>query len=241
MACRGLGTAPPNDPECRSTAGPRRVISAPASPRIEVTALGRSGAAMPVSLTTTTSQSSRSRCSRSRAAKWGDPDSSSPSTSSLTVTAGVSRPVAARWARMPSRCMATLPLSSIAPRACSSGPSGPSTTRRLERRVHPQLQRVDRLHVVVPVDERDRGLGVAATATRRRRRARPASARSRPSGSRRGAAPRPATRRCAATSEACAGRRRSTGCAARRRGRRAGRRGARSRTRVLGAGHAGRR
>ena len=127
MACSGLGTAPPKEPECRSTAGPRSVISASASPRMAVTALGTSGAAMPVSLTTTTSQASRSAFSFSSAAKCGEPDSSSPSMSSLTVTAGVSRPVAARCARMPSRWKATLPLSSMAPRACSSGPSGPST------------------------------------------------------------------------------------------------------------------
>ena len=92
------------------------------------TALGTSRAAMPVSLTTTTSQASRSARSRSNAAKCGEPDSSSPSISNLTVTAGVSRPVAARWARIPSRWKATLPLSSMAPRACSSGPSSPSTT-----------------------------------------------------------------------------------------------------------------
>ena len=54
------------------------------------------------------------------------------------------------------------------------GPSGPSTHGRLERRVLPQLQRVDRLHVVVAVDERDRRAGVGATATRRRPPARPA-------------------------------------------------------------------
>ena len=33
---------------------------------------------------------------------------------------------------------------------------------RLERRVHPQLRRVDRLDVVVPVDQRDRGVRVGA-------------------------------------------------------------------------------
>ena len=75
---------------------------------------------------------------------------------------------------MPSRWKATLPLSSMAPRACSSGPSGPSTHGGLERRVLPQLRRVDRLDVVVAVDEGDRGVGVGAAATRRRRRARPA-------------------------------------------------------------------
>ena len=76
---------------------------------------------------------------------------------------------------------------------------------RLERRVHPELRRVDRLHVVVAVDERDGCVGVGAAATRRTPRAPRRSARSRRSGSRPGSAPRPARRRCAATSSACAG------------------------------------
>jgi hypothetical protein len=103
-------------------------ICASSRPRIPVHMDGTSADHIVVSLTTITSHASLSRSRRSSDAKFGDPDSSSPSISSFTVTAGVSRPVAARCARMPSRCMATLPLSSIAPRACSSGPSGLSTT-----------------------------------------------------------------------------------------------------------------
>ena len=72
---------PPKEPECRSTAGPRRVISASASPRIATTALGTSGAAIPVSLTTTTSQASRSRCSRGGSGSTPTSTPSSPPTS----------------------------------------------------------------------------------------------------------------------------------------------------------------
>ena len=114
------------------------------------------------------------------------------------------------------------------------GAVGPLDHGRLERRVLPQLQRVDRLHVVVAVDERDRARRRRRWATRRRRRARRRSARSRRSGSRCGAAPRPATRRWRRRRGRAPGRRRSTGCAARRRGRRAGRRGGRGRSRAQG-------
>ena len=106
--------------------------------------------------------------------------------------------------------------------------------RRLERRVHPQLQRVHRLHVVVPVHERDRGPGVA----RRPLGVDRGRAGRRPDLDRREAdpraAPRPATRRCGRRRRRARDRPRSTGSAARRRDRRAGRRGARSRTRARG-------
>ena len=59
----------------------------------------------------------------SSAAKFGEPDSSSPSTISLRLTAGLVRPVAARWARTPRVWKKTCPLSSAAPRACSRSPS----------------------------------------------------------------------------------------------------------------------
>ena len=62
---------------------------------------GTSAAHMVVSLTTITSQASRSRSRRSSAAKCSEPDSSSPSTMSLIVTGGAAAPEAARQARTP--------------------------------------------------------------------------------------------------------------------------------------------
>ena len=119
----GLGTAPPNEPECRSPSGPWKSTCPSVMPRMPVQIEGTSAAHIPVSLTTTTSQSSRSRRSCSRAAKCGEPDSSSPSTRIFRLTAGEVRPVAARWACRPSRCIRTWPLSSAVPLARSRSPS----------------------------------------------------------------------------------------------------------------------
>ena len=132
-AVTGLGTAPPNEPECRSTSGPWKSTWQPTSPRMPIVVVGTSRAKTPVSVTTTTSGASRSRRSASSAAKCGEPDSSSPSMRKRSVTAGVSRPVAARCARRPSRWNSSWPLSSAAPRANSSSPR----IGRLERRVTP--------------------------------------------------------------------------------------------------------
>ena len=123
-----------------------------------VTVLGLSGAIMPVSVMTTTSQSSRSRRSASSASKFGEPDSSSPSISSLRLTAGVSRPVAARCARRPEQVEQQLPL--VVGRA--AGTQDVAVDRRVERVGVPQLDRVDRLHVVVAVDDHRRRVGVGA-------------------------------------------------------------------------------
>ncbi len=119
MACSGFGTAPPNEPECRSVDGPRSVTSTSVSPRIPVHMDGTSAAHIVVSLMTTASQASRSRWARSRSAKCTEPASSSPSTSSLTVTGGACRPDAASSARRPSVWKKTWPLSSEAPRPMS--------------------------------------------------------------------------------------------------------------------------
>jgi len=119
MACNGFGTPPPKEPECRSDSGPRRVISAAASPRIPVHSDGTSAAHIVVSETTMTSQASVAARSRSSAAKCGEPDSSSPSISSFRVTGGAAAPDAARQARSPSECSSTCPLSSDAPRPSS--------------------------------------------------------------------------------------------------------------------------
>ena len=94
----GLGIAPPKDPECTSPDGPRRSTWQSVMPRMPTHTVGVSRDHMPVSDTTTTSHPSSSRCARSSSAKCGEPDSSSPSTTSLRLTAGDVRPVAARCA-----------------------------------------------------------------------------------------------------------------------------------------------
>ena len=83
---------------------------------------GTSAAHMVVSVITITSHESRSRRASSSAAKFADPDSSSPSIRSLSVTGGASRPPGARQACAARAWKRTWPLSSEAPRA-SSWPS----------------------------------------------------------------------------------------------------------------------
>ena len=83
---------------------------------------GTSAAHMVVSLITITSQASRARSRRSRSAKCSEPDSSSPSMSSLMVTGGAAAELAASQARTPREWNSTCPLSSEAPRP-SSRPS----------------------------------------------------------------------------------------------------------------------
>ena len=90
---------------------------------------GTSAAHMVVSEMTMTSQPSRSRSRRSSAAKCGEPDSSSPSISSLRVTGSVLALAAASAALVPSAWNSTWPLSSEAPLAsswpsCSAGSNG---------------------------------------------------------------------------------------------------------------------
>ena len=59
-AVSGLGTAPPNDPECRSTSGPWKSIWHVGQPAHAGAQRGTSAAHIAVSLTTTTSAPSRS-------------------------------------------------------------------------------------------------------------------------------------------------------------------------------------
>ncbi len=82
-----------------------------------VQTVGVSSDHMPVSETITASQARRSAFAWTSAGKFGEPDSSSPSIRSLRLTAGVVRPVVARWARTPRVWKNTWPLSSAAPRA----------------------------------------------------------------------------------------------------------------------------
>ena len=111
------------------------------------------------------------------------------------------RPVAARWARRPSRCISTWPLSSAVPRPRRRSPSRIGS----KGGVRPQLERVDRLDVVVPVHEDRRRVRRQRSATRRTPRAARRSARPRTVGKPVAAAPRRATWRTASTSPACAG------------------------------------
>ncbi len=118
-----------------------------------VQTVGVSSDHMPVSETITASAASRSACSLAAGrAKCGEPDSSSPSISSLRLTAGAVRPVAARCARTPRVWKNTWPLSSAAPRAYSR----PSRDHRLERVGVPAVLAGGGLHVVVAVDQHGR-------------------------------------------------------------------------------------
>ena len=154
MACSGFGTPPPKLPECRSISGPVMSICASNRPRMPTHMDGTSAAHIEVSVMTITSQDSRSRSRRSRSGRCGEPDSSSPSTSSLRVTGGAERGgrPAARQARSPRSWNRTWPLSSEAPRARI----WPSRSAGWNGGLSPLLERLDRLHVVVAVDEHDR-------------------------------------------------------------------------------------
>ena len=109
----------------------------------------------PVSLITTASAASRSLFSRSQSSSPTDECSSSPSNRKRRLTG--SRPRVAKIASAALRCMCSWPLSSAAPRPDDA----PVANERLERGRLPQLDRVDRLDVVVAVHEDRRGaLGV---------------------------------------------------------------------------------
>ena len=162
MACSGLGTPPPNEPECRSTAGPRRVISTPVRPRIDTTALGRSRAAMPVSLTTTTSQARRSLRSWSRAAKCGEPGLLLALDQQLDRDGGGVAAGRGEVGADAEQVEGDVALVVDGAAGVQLGAVRALDDRGLERRVHPELRRVDRLHVVVAVDQRDGCVGVGA-------------------------------------------------------------------------------
>ena len=160
---------------------------------------------MPVSLTTTTSQSSRSRRSLQQGGEVRRAGLLLALDQQLDGDRGG---VAAGGGEVRAHAeQVEGDVALVVDRAAARAAPGRRGRRRggLERRVHPQLGRVDRLHVVVAVDERDRRARRRRWATRRRRPARPASARSRPSGSRCGAAPSASHSALAATSAACAG------------------------------------
>ena len=130
---------------------------------------------MPVSLTTTTSQASRSApLARAGAAKCGEPDSSSPSIEQLDGDGGGVPAGGGEVGAHAEQVEGDVALVVDGAAGVQLGAVGALDDGRLERRVLPQLQRVDRLHVVVAVDERDRRVRRRRSATRRRPRARPA-------------------------------------------------------------------
>ena len=152
---------------------------------------------MPVSQISATSARSSSGLASRNGGRLAPPDSSSPS--SRTVTGSGSRPVTAFQARQASTKVISWPLSSEAPRATDHLRAvGPGLEARLERVAVPELERVDRLHVVVAVEQhrgarRARGRGRPRSGARpcrappprsRSRRDRPRAIRRRP-GSRR--------------------------------------------------------
>ena len=170
---------------------------------------------MPVSETTTTSQASRSGAPAAASAKCGEPDSSSPSTISLRLTAGLVAAGRRQVGAQAERVEADLAL-------VVGGAAGVAAGRRrigrLERRVLPQVQRRDRLDVVVAVDEQRSARLGRRSATRRRPPAGRRSPRPRRSGSRWRARPARGTRPTGVRRRRAPGRRRSTGCAATRPG-----------------------
>ena len=81
-------TGPPNTPECACRSSIATSIVTSTSPRRLVVSAGTSTAAFAESAMTMTSQAKASRYSCSNAVRVGEPDSSSPSTNSVTPTGG---------------------------------------------------------------------------------------------------------------------------------------------------------
>ena len=105
---------------------------------------------MPVSQTSTRSAFSSLAFSARKAGSEGEPVSSSPSNSTLTLQG---RPPVSRKARQASRKVINWPLSSQAPRATIRWPVRPVDEPRLEGRRRPQFERIGRLHVVMAVEQ----------------------------------------------------------------------------------------
>ena len=142
---------------------------------METTALGTSGAAMPVSLTTTTSQASRSRALPEQGGEVRRPGLLLALDQQLDGDGGGVAAGGGEVGAHAEQVEGDVALVVDGAAGVQLGAVGTLDHGRLERRVHPELQRVDRLHVVVAVDERDRVRPASAlTATRRRPRARPA-------------------------------------------------------------------
>ena len=107
---------------------------------------------MLVSQTSARSCLSSAALSLTKPNRWFEPHSSSPSI--IMVIGSGSAPVTALKARQASTKVITWPLSSQAPRATMIlRPSGSVRDARRERRRLPQVERIDRLHVVMAVEQ----------------------------------------------------------------------------------------
>ena len=108
------GTTPPHNPECRPWSSVATSTTQSASPRSDTVSAGTSGVQLSESAITITSAASLSLCAASSRPNDGEPDSSSPSTNTVTPTGGVPPCArkAARWVAMPA-------LSSALPRPYS--------------------------------------------------------------------------------------------------------------------------
>ena len=117
---------------------------------------------MPVSQTSAKSAFSSAALSRTKAGRLTEPDSSSPST--MMVTPIGRSPVSAIVARSASTKVMTWPLSSQAPRATMTRAAGLDLPdHRLEGLRSPQrLQRIDRLDVIMAVEQHMRCAGLRA-------------------------------------------------------------------------------
>ncbi len=114
---------------------------------------GRLPSKKPLSLITARSAARRSRLASSQASRWIELDSSSPSKTNLRLTGRPPR--VARIASVAPQMDVDLAL--VVGRAPADHPV--ALDERLERRRLPQLDRIDRLHVVVAVDDDRRGVG----------------------------------------------------------------------------------
>ena len=153
----GLGTAPPNTPECRSRSGPWKSTVQLTRPRMPVTVLGTSSAIMPVSVMTTTSQSSRSRRSASSVLEVRRARLLLALDEELERDAG--RPAGRGEVRAQAEQVEQqLPL--VVGGAAS--PQHVAVDGRVEGIGVPELHRVDGLHVVVAVDEHDGRVRIVA-------------------------------------------------------------------------------
>ena len=175
----GFGTAPPNEPGvqvARRAAHVERDLDHAAhadADRDRVAAVDAG-----VAHDDDVAVAAASRCARSSSAKCSEPDSSSPSMISLRLTAGEVRPVVARCAASPTHVEVDLALVVDGAAADELLAVRGRAHERLQRRGLPQLDRVDRLHVVVAVERARSARRGRRSATRRRPRADPRSARS---------------------------------------------------------------
>ena len=151
----GLAAPPPNTPECRSRSAQVMVTSSYSSPRSEVVIDGVVWSHMPVSQTSARSRLNSAAFARTKSNRLFEPHSSSPSI--IMVMSSGSLPVTALKARQASTKVISWPLSSQAPRPWMIlRPSGRLVDLRLERRRAPEIDRIDRLHVVVAVEQHAR-------------------------------------------------------------------------------------